>query len=141
MQFCALHSAATFNYSRKRLETNMPNDVSDGLSALEEAVQEQPRLTLNFYSYGILMRQRRDDGNQTEYAVSPEQLASVLSAKVRFESGLLSSSTVCVCAEGIKRIVVDYRAPQKTDLFLVSSDHPAGEPQPVLLMLRITTTN
>jgi hypothetical protein len=119
----------------------MTNAVSDGLSALEEAVQEQPRLTLNFYSYGILMRQQRDDGSQTEYAVSPEQLATVLSTKVRFESGLLSGRTVCVCAEGIKRIVVDYRAPQKTALFLDGTDHPVRVPLPGLLMIRITTAN
>ena len=119
----------------------MPNDVSDGLSALDEAIQEQPRLTLNFYSYGILMRQQRDDGSETEYAVSPEQLATVLSAKVRFESGLLSNSTICLCAEGVKRTVVEYRAPQKTALFLEGSDHPVRVPLPGLLMLRVTTAN
>jgi hypothetical protein len=143
MQHCGLPSAAIFNYSRKRLERKeiMPNDVYDGLNALDEAIQELPRLTLNFYSYGILMRQRRDDGSETEYAVSPAQLATVLSAKVRFESGLLSSSMVCVCAEGIKRIVVDYRAPQKTALFLDGSDHPVRVPLPGLLMIRLTAAN
>ncbi len=119
----------------------MPNDVSAGLVALDQAIQEPPRLTLNFYSYGILMRQRRDDGGETEYAVSAEQLATALSAKVRFESGLLSSNTVCLCAEGVKRTVVEYRAPQKTALFLDGSDHPVRVPLPGLLMLRVTTAN
>ena len=119
----------------------MPNDISDGLSALDEAICEQPRLTLNFYSYGILMRQRREDGSQTEFAVSPEQLATVLSAKVRFESGLLTSSTIYLCAEGVKRIVVEYRPPQKMALFLDGTDHPVRVPLPGLLMLRVTTAN
>src|SRR5262249_20805200 len=110
-------------------------------SALDEAIQEQPQLTLNFYSYGILMRQRRDDGSETEFAVSPEQLATVLSAKVRFESGLLRDSTIYLCAEGVKRIVVEYRPPQTTAVFLDGTDHPVRVPLPGLLMLRVTTAS
>src|SRR5258708_17366014 len=104
----------------------MPSDIYDGLNALDLAIQEQPKLTLNFYSYGILMRQRREDGGETEHAISPEQLATALSAKVRFESGLLSSNTLCLCAEGVKRTVVEYRPPQKTALVLHGSDHPVS---------------
>src|SRR5258706_8220820 len=119
----------------------MPNDVSAGLVALDQAIQEPPRLTLNFYSYGILMRQRRDDGGETEYAVSPEQLATALSAKVRFETGLLSSNTLYLATEGIQKIVVEYRRPQKTALFLDGSEMPVCVPLPSLIMVRVTTAN
>jgi hypothetical protein len=87
------------------------------------------------------MRQRREDGGETEHAISPEQLATALSAKVRFESGLLSSNTLCLCAEGVKRTVAEHRPPQKTALYLDGSDHPLSVPLPGLLMLRVTTAN
>src|SRR5258708_6889449 len=121
--------------------TALSNGIYDGLSVLEQAIQEKPKLTLNFYSYGIMMRQCLEDGGETEHAVSPEQLATALSAKVRFESGLLSSNTLCLCAEGVKRTVVEYRPPQKTALFLDGSDHPICVPLPGLLMIRVTNSN
>src|ERR1041385_7868067 len=120
------------------------SDISsafNGLNALEAAVQELPHLTLNFYSYGILMRRRLESGGETEYAVSPEQLATALSAKVRFETGLLSGDTLYLATEGIQKIVVEYRKPQKTALFLDGSDTPVRVPLPGLVMLRVTTAN
>ncbi len=117
------------------------NGLCNGLDALDEAIQELPLLTLNFYSYGIIMRRRTPDGGETEHAVSPEQLATTLSARIRFESGLLSMNTLYLSTEGVKRTVVEYRPPQKTALFLEGSESPVRVPLPGLLMLRITTAN
>ena len=117
------------------------SNVLNGLNALETAVQEQPHLTLNFYSYGILMRRRLDTGGESEYAVSPEQLATALSAKVRFETGLLAGNTLYLATEGIQKVVVEYRKPQKTALFLDGSETPVRVPLPGLVMLRVTTAN
>src|SRR5215813_9672298 len=117
------------------------SNAFNGLNALETAVQELPHLTLNFYSYGILMRRRLEAGGETEYAVSPEQLATALSAKVRFETGLLLGDTLYLATEGIQKIVVEYRKPQKTALFLDGSETPVHVPLPGLVMLRVTTAN
>src|SRR5258707_9608339 len=129
MQICAVHSARiSRNYGlplssragrkENRLMTMPINtSASAGLNALDAAVRELPHLTLNFYSYGIIMHRRLENGGETEYAVSPEQLATALSAKVRFETGLLSSNTLYLATEGIQKIVVEYRRPQKTALF------------------------
>ncbi|MEP7287901.1 MAG: hypothetical protein ABI947_19290 [Chloroflexota bacterium] len=113
----------------------------NGLNALEAAVQELPHLTLNFYSYGILMRRRLENGGETEYPVSPEQLATALSAKVRFETGLLSSNTLYVATEGIQKLIVDYRKPQQTALFLDGSETSVRVPLPGLVMIRVTSAN
>ena len=120
---------------------SMPNGTCDGLSALDAAIQELPQLTLNFYSYGIMMRRRLPEGGETEHAVSPEQLATALSARVRFESGLLSMNTLYLATEGVKRMVVEYRPAQKTALFLEGSESAVRVPLPGLLMLRVTTAN
>jgi hypothetical protein len=96
---------------------------------------------LNFYSYGILMRRRLETGGESEYAVSAEQLATALSAKVRFETGLLSGNTLYLATEGIQKIVAEYRKPQKTALFLDGSETPVRVPLPGLVMLRVTTAN
>src|SRR5260221_4174331 len=117
------------------------NGLCNGLDALDEAIQELPLLTLNFYSYGSIMRRRTPDGGETEHAVSPEQLATTLAARIRFESGLLSMNTLYLSTEGVKRTVVEYRPPQKTALFLEGSESPVRVPLPGLLMLRITTAN
>ena len=45
----------------------------NGLNALEVAVQELPHLTLRFYSYGIMLHRRLENGGETEYAVSPDR--------------------------------------------------------------------
>jgi hypothetical protein len=120
--------------------TTLP-DSYNGLVALSTALQESPALTLNFYSYGIMMHCAREGKGTTEYPVSPAQLASVLSAKVGFETGLLSSNTLYIATEGIKRLVIEYRPPQKTALFLEGSETPVCIPLPGLVLVRATTAN
>jgi hypothetical protein len=105
---------------------------------LTAALQEQPSLTLEFYSFGVLLRKREGDA-VAEYAVDPAQIALALAAKVTFDTGLLSTETLLVRQNGVKRLVVEYRAPQKTGLYLEGSDRPLRVPLPPLLLIRVTS--
>ncbi len=105
---------------------------------LTAALQEQPNLTLEFYSFGVLLR-KRDGDSITEYPVDPGQIALALAAKVTFDTGLLSEDTLLVRQDGVKRLVVEYRRPQKTGIYLEGSDAPVRVPMPPLLLIRTTT--
>ncbi|MCL4237660.1 MAG: hypothetical protein KJ047_05385 [Anaerolineae bacterium] len=107
---------------------------------LTAALQEQPSLTLEFYSFGVLLRKREGDA-VTEYAVDPEQIALALAAKVTFDTGLLGGDTLLVRQDGVKRLVVEYRRPQKTGIFLEGSETPLRVPMPPLVLIRTTTEN
>lgn len=104
------------------------------------ALQEQPSLTLEFYSYGVLMRKRIGE-TVSEYAVDPGQVAAVLAAKVTFDTGLLNTQTLLIRQEGLRKLVVEYRAPQKTGLYVDGSEIPLRVPLPGLLLMRYTTDN
>ena len=107
---------------------------------LDAALQEQPSLILSFYSYGILL-QKHDEHGMTEYPVDPEQVALALSAKVGFNTGLLSGDSLLVRTEGVKKIVVEFRRGQKSGLWLDGSDTPIRIPLPPLVLIRITSEN
>src|SRR5688572_6183608 len=114
------------------------NPVSDWSGRLlSQAVMEQPSLTLSFYSFGVMLH-KRDGERVSEYPVDPDQVALALAAKVRFDTGLLSDNTLLVRQEGIKKTVVEYRAPQKTGLYLDGSDTVLRVPLPSLLLIRVT---
>lgn len=104
------------------------------------ALQEQPSLTLEFYSYGVLLRKREDDA-VVEYPVDPQQIALALAAKVTFDTGLLTADTLLVRQDGVKRLVVEYRGAQKTGIFIEGSDAPVRVPLPPLLLIRTTSEN
>lgn len=105
---------------------------------LQMALNELPSLSLDFYSYGVLLRKREGDA-VTEYAVDPAQVAVALAAKVTFNTGLLSGDTLLVRQEGVKKIAVEYRKPQKTGIYLDGSETPLRIPLPGLLMIRTTS--
>jgi hypothetical protein len=107
---------------------------------LTQALQEQPNLTLEFYSYGVLLR-KRDGDTVTEYAVDPGQIALALAAKITFDTGLLGEETLLVRQDGVKRVVVEYRSARKTGLYLDGSDAALRVPFPPLLLIRTTTEN
>ncbi len=109
-----------------------------GLTALSTGLQAKPAMVLSFYTYGILMRRLTDDGGETEYAISPGQLAEALSIKVKFETGLLTGNTLYIANEGTKRAIVEYRPPQKTALFMDGSETPIVVALPGLMMGRVT---
>ena len=107
---------------------------------LNAALQEQPSLILSFYSYGVMMQKRTEHG-LSEYPVDPEQIALALSAKVGFNSGLLSENSLLVCTVGVKKTVVEYRRGQKTGLWLDGSENPIRIPFPPLVLIRTTSEN
>ena len=111
-----------------------------GPTALREAIVEQPALTLAFYTYGLILR-KNDEGIVREYPVSPEAVATAISAKVSFSTGLILPNTVAILSEGAQRTVIEYRPPQKTPLWLEGSDDPVRVPLPGLLMVRTTTAD
>ena len=105
---------------------------------LQTALNERPSLSLDFYSYGVLMRKREGDAI-TEFAVDPAQVAVALAAKVTFDTGLLSGDTLLVRAEGVKKTVIEYRKAQKSGVYLDGSETALRVPLPGLLMIRTTS--
>lgn len=105
---------------------------------LQTALNEEPSLSLDFYSYGVMLRKREGD-MLTEYAVDPAQVAVALAAKVTFDTGLLSGDTLLIRTEGVKKTVVEYRKGQKTGVFLEGSETALRIPLPPLLMIRTTS--
>lgn len=104
---------------------------------LQTALNELPSLSLDFYSYGVLLRKREGDA-VTEFAVDPAQIALALSAKAGFDTGLLTGNTLLVRCEGVKKTVVEYRPPGKTGLYFNGSETPLRVPLPGMLMIRVT---
>ncbi len=115
--------------------TNLAFDVSG--QALEQLLTEQPSLVLRFYSYGVMLEKCEGD-RVTEYPVDPAQIALALSAKVGFDTGLLTGNTLLVRYEGVKKTVVEYRPPGKTGLYFEGSEAPLRVPLPGMLMIRVT---
>jgi hypothetical protein len=100
-------------------------------------MREQPSLILSFYTFGVMLR-KQDGERISEYPVDPAQIATVLSTKVRFDTGLLTEDALFIRYEGIKKIVVEYRPPQKTGLYLDGSENALRTPFPGLVMIRTT---
>jgi hypothetical protein len=94
-------------------------------------------MILSFYSFGMMLH-KRDGDRVSEFPVDPAQVALALSAKVRFDTGLLSDNTLLVRQEGVKKIVVEYRPPQKTGIYIDGSETALRVPLPGLLLIRVT---
>jgi PRTRC genetic system protein B len=103
---------------------------------LQDALCEPPQLVLSFFSYGILMRKATGNGGYTEYPVDAAAIAQALSAKICFDTGLMSDDVLLVQREGLREVVVSYRKPQKTGLWLEGSSEPVRVPLPGLVMIR-----
>lgn len=82
---------------------------------------------------------KRNGEQVSEYPVDPAQVALALAAKVRFDTGLLSDSTLLVRHEGVKKTIIEYRAPQKTGLYLDGSETAVRLPLPGLIFIRVTS--
>jgi PRTRC genetic system protein B len=106
--------------------------------ALAAAVSEQPSLTLNFYSYGVMLRKAQGE-LVSEYPVDPAQIALALAEKVTFDTGLLNGNILLVRQDGVKKTIIEYRPPQKTGLYLDGSDVALRVPLPGMVMIRVTT--
>ncbi len=73
--------------------------------------------------------------------MNPEQIAAALATRIRFETGILNSNTICVISEGVQRTVVEYRPPQKTRLHIEGSSQPFHVPLPGLVLVRQTNSD
>ncbi len=102
------------------------------------ALQERPSLSLEFYSYGILLRKFSGDTIQ-EYQVDPQHVATALAAKITFDTGLMTDEILLVRQEGVKKTVVGYRAAQKTGLYLEGSETALRVPLPAMILIRQST--
>ena len=104
---------------------------------LQTALTEQPSLSLDFYSYGVMLRKREGD-MLTEYAVDPVQVAVALAAKVTFDTGLIPGDALLVRQAGVKKTVVAYRKAQMTGVFLDDHEDALRIPLPPLILIRVT---
>lgn len=111
--------------------------ISNG-QALAQALNEKPIATLMFFSYGIMLRKQLENGSVTEYPVSASAIAESLAARVAFDTGLLGGNTLLIRQAGVKKLVVEYRPPQKTGIFLDGSDAALRVPLPGLILIRTT---
>ncbi len=111
-----------------------------GLDGLQQAIREEPALTLRFFSFGITLRKKTETG-MTEYPVSAEDVATALAAKMAFNTGILPLDSLCVLVEGTQRRVASYRRPQKSAIWLEGTEDPLRIPLPGLVMIRKTTAN
>jgi PRTRC genetic system protein B len=103
--------------------------------ALTAALTEPPSLTLSFFSYGVMLRKQEGSIIQ-EYPVDPAQIALALAAKVTFDTGLLGGNTLLVRQDGVKKMLVEYRPPAKTGLFIDGSETALRVPLPGLVLIR-----
>ncbi len=55
-----------------------------------------------------------------------------------FDTGLLSGDTLLIRTEGVRKIIVEYRKPQKSGVYLDGSESALRVPLPGLLMIRAT---
>jgi len=87
--------------------------------------------------YGIVLRSNNAQGT-IEKLVSPEGLAQMLSglAKPSWNTGLLTPNTLWMGDLNGKRVVVEYRKPQVTGIWLDGSETPLRVALPGLVMLR-----
>ncbi len=82
------------------------------------------------------MRKALGDGTYTEYPVDAAHIAQALAAKVRFDTGVLNEDILLIQREGVRDLVVSYRRPQKTGLWLEGSDEPLRVALPGLILIR-----
>ena len=107
---------------------------------LNTALNEQPELSLSFYSYGCILRKREGD-SISEYPVDPQQVALMLATKVTFDTGLLDPSILTMRQDGAKQTVVGFRKRCKTGIWLEGSETALRLPLPDLVMIRTTIDN
>ena len=110
---------------------------SNALGSAFQSLQAPPILSLNFMPYGIVLRSNTPSGT-VEKLVSPESLAQMLSglAKPSWNTGLLTPGTLWMGDVNGTRIVIEYRKPQVTGIWLEGSETPLRVTLPGLVMLR-----
>jgi hypothetical protein len=118
-----------------------PNNSSalvDGLEELNTLLTAQPRATLRFYDFAVILERPTGDG-MVSFAVDPQEIASAFASNVSFSTGLLGEDTLYIWQLGIQRLVVEYRKPQITALFVEGAEAPYRIPLPGLILARSTS--
>lgn len=107
---------------------------------LSQALDEQAKLSISFYSYGCILRKQEGD-RISEYPVDPSQIAMMLSTNIQFDTGIMNGNTLLIRENGAMRTLVGFRKRQKTGIWLEGSEDALRLPLPDLLMIRRTTDN
>jgi hypothetical protein len=91
--------------------------------------------------YGIVLLSQTEQGT-VEKLVSPDGLAQMLSglAKPSWNTGLLSPGTIWIGDANGKRVVIEYRKPQLTGIWLEGSESALRVMLPGLLMVRAASS-
>lgn len=105
--------------------------------------------TLTFTRTGIYLCKHLLGGAMTEYAIDPQQLTDLFSVKEPppppplNSTGIILPSTVCVVMRGAAKVIVDYRPPQMTGIWMDDNPQPLRIPLPGLLLInkQTRTTN
>ncbi|MGB7341151.1 MAG: hypothetical protein WBC91_19800 [Phototrophicaceae bacterium] len=117
-----------------------PNRFDLNGRVLESALNEVPRLSLDFYSYGCIMR-KCDNGLMSEYPVDLQQVATSLAREISFDTGILNHEILMIRQTGLKKLVVAYRKRQKTGIWMEGTQDALRVPLPDLVMSRLTQDN
>jgi PRTRC genetic system protein B len=99
----------------------------------------EPSLIVSFYTFGIFKKV----GN-VEYPIEPMAVAKALASNIpeeEFNTGLLTDDLLSIWQRGVKRVVISYRKPQMTGIWLENAENAARVPMPGLVMVRITREN
>lgn len=99
-------------------------------------------MELLFYPQGIIRRQH-DERGVVETPLAAEDLARVLAGvqkPVTWNTGILSTNTLLVGEQFGGRLIIEYRPPQMTGLWLEGSEEPVRIPLPGLVLLRHLST-
>jgi len=103
---------------------------------MQEQLNAAPSLTLKFYPFGIILHKTHEDGGQSEYAVSPTQIHESFAGTLDFQSGLLNENSLYIGRQSNSSLVIEYRSPQITALFLETVEQALIVPLPGLLLAR-----
>lgn len=119
---------------------------------LASFAEARPRLVLEFFEYGVILKKPRLDG-ETAYPVDPQEIAELLSINFRrlveeekqkkkrqpeviADTGLIHPDTLFVARSAKRGVVIQYREPQMTGLFFEGSEDAYRVPLPPLILIR-----
>lgn len=106
---------------------------SDG--KLKAKLEEPPRISFDFYSYGILMTQRNGNISRTQ-AVHPDALSAALAQNYRFQTGLLHRDILYMSQSNKGSVTVEYRKPQVYGIWIDGVTNALHVPLPGLVLIR-----
>lgn len=104
------------------------------LNSIGDNLIEKPYLSLDFYSYGIMMT-RRDGELITEGAVDPLALARTIAINVPLKTGILNPNVLFMSTNGESLRIAEFRPARLTGIFLEGSPEPLRVPLPPLVLI------